>query len=62
MLARHYGFTEEELDYIINYSEAKVLFVGPDDCLSFRSGIPHRVQNISDEVGTYVWVNSPPSL
>ncbi|MEI7744129.1 MAG: cupin domain-containing protein [Chloroflexota bacterium] len=41
---------------------AQVLFVGPDDCISFRSGMPHRVQNISDEVGEYIWVNSPPSL
>lgn len=41
---------------------SQVVFVGPDDCISFRSGTPHRVQNISDEVGLYVWVNSPPSL
>lgn len=41
---------------------SQVLFLDPGGCLTFRSGIPHRVQNISDEIGRYVWVNSPPSF
>ena len=30
-LAKHYGFTEEELDYIINYDIKYRLGIGSDD-------------------------------
>lgn len=34
----------------------------PNDSFFFRSDIPHRYRNISDEVAKIIWVNSPPTF
>lgn len=39
-----------------------VFILNPGDSIYFQSATPHRIQNISDDIGEYVWVNSPPSL
>ena len=39
-----------------------VFILNPGDAIFFESSIPHRIQNIADDVGEYVWVNSPASF
>ena len=36
--------------------------LNPGDTIYFPSVLPHRIQNIDDHVGEYMWVNSPPSF
>jgi transcriptional regulator with XRE-family HTH domain len=40
----------------------EVFILNPGDSIYFPSVLPHRIQNIDDSVGEYVWVNSPPSF
>jgi transcriptional regulator with XRE-family HTH domain len=40
----------------------EVFILNPGDSIYFPSVLPHRLQNIDDRVGEYVWVNSPPSF
>lgn len=39
-----------------------VFILNPGDSIYFQSSLPHSIQNISEDVGEYVWVNSPPSF
>jgi transcriptional regulator with XRE-family HTH domain len=39
-----------------------VFILNPGDAIYFSSVQPHRIQNIDDGPGEYVWVNSPPSF
>ena len=39
-----------------------VVVLEKGDAIYFASSIPHRIKNLSDETGEYVWVNSPPSF
>ncbi len=39
-----------------------VFILNPGDSIFFQSSLPHRIQNISDDVGEYIWVNAPASF
>jgi transcriptional regulator with XRE-family HTH domain len=39
-----------------------VFILDPGDSIFFQSSLPHRIQNIGEDVGEYVWVNSPASF
>jgi transcriptional regulator with XRE-family HTH domain len=39
-----------------------VFILNPGDSIFFQSSLPHRIQNIGDDVGEYVWVNAPASF
>jgi transcriptional regulator with XRE-family HTH domain len=39
-----------------------VIFLDRGDSVWFRSNIPHHIENVSDGVSEYVWVNSPKSF
>lgn len=39
-----------------------VFILNPGDSIFFQSSLPHRIQNIGDDVGEYIWVNAPASF
>lgn len=40
----------------------EVYFLDPGDSIWFPSMMPHRVENIADDVTRYVWINTPKSF
>lgn len=39
-----------------------VFILNPGDSIFFQSSTPHRIQNIGEDIGEYIWVNSPSSF
>jgi transcriptional regulator with XRE-family HTH domain len=39
-----------------------VFILNEGDSIYFPSAIPHRLQNIGDQIGNYIWVNAPASF
>lgn len=42
--------------------EDRVFELGPGDSIDYRSSVPHRVNNVGEDVAEVMWVISPPSL